>query len=93
MYVPQLTNFYDQILNDVRINARHISLYMALFEFWNKNKFNNPIQIKRDMIMPFAKINGIATYHQCMKDLHQLGYIVYHPSFHPGIPSEVYFTE
>lgn len=93
MYVPQLTNFYDHILNDVRINARHISLYMALFECWNQNRFKNPIHITRDKIMPPAKINGIATYHRCIKDLHQLGYISYHPSFHPGIPSEVYFNE
>ncbi len=93
MYLPQLTKFYIHILNDVRINARHISLYMALFECWNQNRFRNPIHINRNKIMPSAKINGFATYHRCIKDLHQMGYITYHPSFDPRIPSEVFIIE
>lgn len=93
MSVPQLSEFYDAILQDNRINARHISLYMALFECWNKNDFRNPIHFKRNVIMPIAKISGIATYHRCIKDLHDFGYIKYLPSFHPGIDSEVYFLQ
>lgn len=91
MHIHQLTEFYTAILNDNRINARHISLYMALFECWNRNNFQNPINVTRDSIMPFAKISGIATYHKCIKELHQFGYIKYLPSFHPGISSQVYF--
>lgn len=93
MHVPQLTEFYSSILNDNRINTRHISLYMALFECWNKNNFQNPVHIKRDVIMPIAKISGIATYHKCIRDLHEFGYIKYLPSFHPGIQSQVYFLQ
>ena len=93
MCVPQLTEFYSSILEDNRINARHISLYMALFECWNKNNFQNPIHFTRHSIMPTAKISGIATYHKCIKELHEYGYIKYIPSFHPGIQSMVYFKE
>jgi hypothetical protein len=90
MQVQKLTEFYSSILEDNRINARHISLYMALFECWNRNNFQNPVSIKRDVIMPIAKISGIATYHKCIKELHEYGYIKYFPSFHPGIRSRVY---
>jgi hypothetical protein len=61
------------------IKARHISLYMALFECWNKNCFENPVSITREIIMPIAKISGIATYHKCIKDLYNFGYIKYLP--------------
>jgi hypothetical protein len=93
MYVPQLTDFYSHILDDARINAYHISLFMALFQCWNENGFENPIYITRDKVMPPAKISGNSTYHRCMKDLHDFGYIEYHPSFHPGIRSRVYFKD
>ena len=91
MQVAKLTEFYSHIAEDNRINTRHISLYMALFECWNRNNFENPLKIRRDLIMPIAKISGIATYHKCIKELHEYGYIRYFPSFHPGIPSSVYF--
>jgi hypothetical protein len=89
--VHQLTEFYSSIITDNRINARHISLYMALFECWNKNRFRNPVFITRNTIMPLAKISGIATYHKCIKELHEYGYIEYIPSFHPRVQSRVYF--
>ncbi len=90
MYVQKLTDFYSAIIEDNRINARHISLYMALFECWNKNHFLNPIKIKRNTVMPLAKISGIATYHKCIKELHEYGYIKYFPSFHSSVQSTVY---
>lgn len=93
MSVPQLTEFYSSILGDNRINARHISLYMALFECWNKNNFQNPVGITRHIIMPFAKISGIATYHKCMKELHEYGYIKYIPSYNPAMCSEVFLLK
>ena len=92
MYVPQLSAFYCSIMADSRINARHISLYMALFECWNKNNFQSPVSIKRHDIMQAAKISGFATYHKCMKELHEYGYIKYIPSFDPGIKSKVHFN-
>jgi len=89
----KLMEFYSSIMADNRINARHISLYMALFECWNENYFKNPVNFTRHTIMPIAKISGIATYHKCIKELHEYGYINYIPSFHPGIQSRVYFKE
>lgn len=87
--VIELSNFYSAIKSDNRIGTTHISLYMALFQFYNLNKSNNPIVITRTAVMEVAKISGLATYHKCMKDLVEFGYIEDVPSFNPAIGSRV----
>lgn len=91
--IEALSYFYSSIESDNRINARHISVYMAMFECWHKNGFENPVAVQRLSLMAMAKISGIATYHRCMKDLHAYGYIDYQPSFHPRIRSRVYILQ
>jgi len=88
--VKELTSFYSAIKSDPRIGTTHISLYMALFQFYNLNRLSNPILITRTAVMEVAKISGLATYHKCMKDLNDFGYIKYEPSYNPAISSQVY---
>jgi hypothetical protein len=85
--VEELTSFFLAIREDNRIGPSHISLYMALFQFYNLNSFQNPVYITRAGVMQVAKITGFATYHKCMKDLANFGYIEYQPSFNPAIKS------
>jgi hypothetical protein len=87
--VKELASFYAAIRDDPRIGTTHISLYMALFHFYNLNMFQNPIKFTRASVMKVAKISGLATYHKCIKDLHQFGYILYTPSYNPSISSRV----
>jgi hypothetical protein len=89
MYVKQLSDFFNAIKTDNRVTVSHISLYMALFEYWQQQDFKNPVPITRAMLMDSAKISGIATYHKCIKDLHAFGYIEYLPSYNPAIRSLV----
>ena len=91
MQVKELTQFYQAIREDSRISPRHIALFMALFECWNQNDFQNPIGITRQQIMASAKISGLATYHRCIKELHDYGYITYTPSFNAAVRSQVHF--
>ena len=88
--VKELISFYSAIKSDPRIGTTHISLYMALFQFYNLNRLTNPILITRTAVMEVAKISGLATYHKCIKDLHEFGYIQYQPSYNPAISSQVY---
>src|SRR5664279_1520198 len=88
--VKELSVFYDAIKNDNRIGPTHISLYMALFQLHNLNRFDSPVNITRASLMDTAKICGLATYHKCIKDLHAFGYIQYVPSFNPAIGSKVF---
>ncbi len=82
-YIRHLTGFYEKIHEDSRLNPTHISLYLALFQFWNLNHFQNPISISRNEMMKLSKIAALGTYHKCIKDLQDFGYIEYLPSFNP----------
>lgn len=82
-YIKHLTGFFEKVGADYELNATHISLYMAIFQLWNQNRFQNPISISRDELMRISKIASTATYHKCMKDLTEREYVIYKPSFNP----------
>ena len=89
-YIKHLTGFFEKVATDKTLNPTHVSLYMSLFQFWNCNRFKNPISISRDEVMRISKISSKATYHKCLKNLHSLGYINYEPSYNPFKGSHVY---
>lgn len=82
-YIKHLTGFFEKVSTDYELNPTHISLYMAIFQLWNQNRFQNPISISRDELMRISKIASTATYHKCMKDLTEREYVIYKPSFNP----------
>ncbi len=88
-YIKHLTGFFEKVAIDRTLNPTHVSLYIALFQFWNCNRFKNPISINRDEVMRISKISSKATYHKCLKNLHSLGYINYQPSYNPFKGSHV----
>ena len=89
-YIKHLTGFFDRVAKDKLLNPTHVSLYIALFQFWNCNRFKNPISINRDEVMRISKISSKATYHKCLKNLHAQGYIKYEPSYNPFKGSHVF---
>ena len=82
-YIKHLTGFFEKVSVDYDLNPTHISLYMAIFQLWNQNRFQNPISISRDELMRISKIASTASYHKCMKDLTEREYVIYKPSFNP----------
>lgn len=88
-YIKHLTGFFNKINNDNAINPTHISLYLALFQCWNVNRFKNPTSISREEIMKASKINSKATYHKCMRELELLGFMIYNPTFNPHSSSNI----
>jgi hypothetical protein len=91
--VKELTIFYNAINDDPRIGITHICVYMALFQFFNLNGFQNPVNITRQKIMEVSKISGVATFHKCIKELHTYGYIEYVPSYNPMVGSRVFLLK
>lgn len=89
-YIKHLAGFFNQVATDDRLNPTHISMYVSLFQFWNASRFQNPISISRSELMKVSKISAKATYHKCMKDLHNFGYLRYQPSYNPFKGSLVY---
>lgn len=88
-YIKHLTGFFIRIASEENIYPTHISLYLALFQSWNINRFKNPIAISRDEMMKTSRIASKATYHKCIKELQNMGFIDYLPSYNPYAGSEV----
>lgn len=89
-YIRHLAGFFERVAADERLNPTHISMYVSLFQFWNASRFKNPISISRNELMRVSKISAKATYHKCVKDLNDFGYLKYKPSFNPFKGSLVY---
>jgi len=82
-YITHLSAVMEKIRSDNRLNASHVSLYLALFQFWNVNRFNNPISIHREDTMQLSKIGSKNTYHKCISELSEWGFVKYLPSHNP----------
>ena len=90
-YIKHLSGFFEKIQHDRAIASSQLAIYMALFQCWNKQRFENPIVVIRDEVMRLSKVTSRGTYHRSLKLLDELGYIRYLPSYNPLMGSEVYF--
>lgn len=88
-YIKHLNGIFLQFSKDNRLNPTHISLYIALFQLWNANRFPEEFYINREEVMKFSKIGSKSTYHRCIKELSHWKYIVYYPSHNPYKGSKV----
>ena len=82
-YIKHLTAFYERLSIDNRLNPVHISMYLALFQAWNLNRFQNPFSVCREQLLLYSRIGSLHTYYKCLYDLHEWGYIEYIPSRNP----------
>src|SRR4051812_33327192 len=74
-------NLYGNLTTDKRLGVSHFSIYMALILLCHKNKLENPFPVSRKGIMQLAHVNSIVTYHKCIGQLEEYGYIRYTPSY------------
>ena len=88
-YIRHMNAFFTLVKKDERLTSSHVSLYMALFQYWNYNRFQNPFPVYRENIMNLSKIGSKNTYHKCIKELHEAKYIYYHPSPSKFLPVKV----
>jgi hypothetical protein len=87
MMLDAVDKIYRSLSNDKRVNVWHMSIFMALLYLWKQNDYSNPVAITRRVVMALAHVHSIVTYHKCIKELQQYGYILYEPSFNPSIGS------
>jgi hypothetical protein len=86
-----LSDFFKAIKDDHRISSTHIGVYVALLQFRVDKGFINPIQAYRYEIMDIAKISSPKTYHKCMRELNEYGYIKYESTRKRNQGSTIYF--
>ncbi len=85
-----LGRFFAAIEKDGRISITHIGVFAALLEFWLEKGAQNPLNAYSHEIMKIAKISAQRTYHRCIRDLHDFGYVRYEPSFKRNVRSKVF---
>jgi hypothetical protein len=84
-----LSEFFNAIGNDPRIGVSHISLYCALLQKSNEPGCEAMLYFLKADIMKIAKISALGTFHKCIRDLHNYGYIKYQPSYNYRKKSKV----
>jgi len=82
-YITHLNAVFHEIYSDNRLHNGHISLYMALFFYWNLHHFATEYYANRIEIMKMAKIGSRSTYHRLIKELSEWEYIEYLPTQNP----------
>jgi hypothetical protein len=88
-YIKHLNAVFQKFYADDRLNTTHVSLYMALFQYWNINRFPEEFYIDRQEIMKLSKIGSTATYHGCLKQMDSWKYLKYMPSHNPFKGSKI----
>ncbi|WP_418603557.1 hypothetical protein [Hwangdonia sp.] len=88
-YITHLNAVFQKFYEDKRLNTTHVSLYMALFQFWNINRFPEEFYIDRQEVMELSKIGSTATYHGCLKQMDKWKYLKYMPSHNPYKGSKI----
>ena len=76
-YIRHLNGFFARLAEDKRMSSYHISLYFALFQQWNADRFGEQFVITRAETMEMSRLGSVNTYARCMKELSQWGYIRY----------------
>ncbi|MCR8668230.1 hypothetical protein NO995_11085 [Aestuariibaculum sp. M13] len=79
-YIHHMNAVLFQFSKDNRLNPTHISLYIALFQLWNKYHFPHEFFVNRQEVMVLAKLGSKMTYHRAIKELSHWKYIIYMPS-------------
>jgi len=74
---------------DRQLNVWHLALLTAIILLGYRQGERRFIKVSRSKIMALSHINTLPTYHKYFKELQDMGYIKYTPSYHPGYRSEI----
>ena len=79
----KLLQFINYIVSDRRLKRRHLAMLIALCDVWIANQYQASYHISRSRLMRSAKIKAQGTYQKVIRELQDLGYVEYKPSYHP----------
>jgi hypothetical protein len=87
------TCYLNSMVQDERITVWHMAMIFGFIRLATTSDLKAPIYISRKKVMRLSHIKNFMTYHKCIKDLQQFGYIQYFPSYHPAIGSRVHLIK
>lgn len=94
MEMGSFREYLFMMARDKRLTVWHISVLFAIMQLSTQDDvFGSTIFISRSKVMRLARIKSAMTYHKCMGQLQQYGYIFYMPSYHPGEGSRVHLLK
>lgn len=79
-YVHHTRAAHRKLLAEPTYRPHHMSLYMAIFHWWNNERFPQSLRIERPLLMQQARIGSKATYSAALRELESWGLIRYHPT-------------
>lgn len=84
-----IMKYLSMYIDDPKLNVWHLSILTAILGLGYRQGQGRRIQVSRSKIMELSHVSTLPTYHKYFKQLQDLGYIKYSPSYHPGYKSEV----
>jgi len=85
--IKELIQLLDQLSDDPKVGPGHISLLACVFRAVNEKDDGGARLFVKDILRK-AKISR-TTYHRCIWQLHQFGYIHYEPSCDPALGNKI----
>lgn len=76
-----VAELYNKMTEDPRLTVWHISLYATLLVLWQQSGFSVQVKVSRRSLMTKAHFGSKTTYHKCLSQLCDFGYIVYSPTY------------
>lgn len=87
-----LSDFFDAIEKDPRINSTHIGVYAALLQCWCSQGCPSPLQVFSHELIGLAKLSSRDTYFKYIRELSEYGYIRYERSFNRNRRSRIFLN-
>lgn len=81
--MDRIQQFSMKILGDDRAQHAHLALAFAMVTCCRRAGKGGVWRTSRRILMGLSGIKSTATYHYCIQDLQDWGYLLYSPSHHP----------
>lgn len=91
MRVNDITQYFKLLEEDSRLNVWHTAILVVILMMAVSQGRIRHVKVSRSKIMAKSHITTLPTYHKYFKELQDMGYICYRPSYHPGVRSEIDF--
>ncbi len=89
MGTEELLKYLALFERDDRLSVWHFAILTAILYLGFRQGQKKVIKVSRSRIMTLSHIGTAPTYHKYFKELQDMGYIIYRPSYHPGYRSEI----
>lgn len=67
----------EPLVDDPRVGPLHVSMFVAIWRCWEMSGWEEVFMVRRKELMRMAKIQGQTTYYRVMRELREMGFIVY----------------